>query len=126
MDPHKKPAGTMEEIRLCCRALENKKAEGLKVLNVEGLSSITDTMILATGTSEPHLRALRNELEKILKEARVQVIGEERDSHTGWIVLDAFDFMIHLFTREKRDFYRLDTLWKDAEEIEPVTEKISA
>ena len=47
----------------------------------------------------------------------MQLIGEDRSLGSGWLVVDAFDFMIHLQTSEMRDFYRLDQLWKDAEEV---------
>lgn len=126
MDPKDSPERTLEQIRTCCRALDDKKAENLKVLKVEGLSPITDYMILATGTSQPHLKALRNELEKTFKESRITLTGEDRDADSGWVILDAFDFMIHLFTREQRDFYGMDSLWKDAEEMEAALEPLSA
>ncbi len=102
---------------LCCRALDDKKAEELKILNVEGKSPITDYLVIATGTSEPHLKALRNEIEKTLKSHNIAITGEDRETASGWVVVDAFDFMIHLFTREQRDNYSLDTLWKDAEKV---------
>ncbi len=125
MDPNAKAENTMEQLRLIYRALDDKKAESLKVLNVEGLSPITDYMIIANGTSEPHLKALRNTLEKTLKESCIPLTGEDRDTQSGWVILDAFDFMVHLFTKEQRDYYRMDLLWKDAEEIE-LAERLSA
>lgn len=126
MDPNANAESTIEQLRLICRALDDKKAESLKVLHVEGLSPITDYMILATGTSEPHLKALRNALEKTLKESHIPLTGEDRDTQSGWVILDAFDFMVHLFTKEQRDYYRMDLLWKDAEELDIVEEKLSA
>lgn len=116
---------TLEQVFLCVRTLDDKKAEDLKILNMEGKSSITEYMVIATGTSEPHLKALRNEIEKTLKAHNIHVCGQERDTASGWVVVDGFDFMIHLFTQEKRDYYSLESLWKDAEEI-PYSEPISA
>ena len=113
----KKRSASRELARLCCRALDGKKAEGLRVLDVSEHSSITDYLVIATGTSEPHLRALRDEIEKTLDEARTRVVGREAAQESGWLVVDAFDVMIHLFTQEQRDHYRLEQLWKDAEEI---------
>lgn len=126
MDPKDSPERTLEQIRSCCRALDDKKAENLKILKVEGLSPITDYMVLATGTSEPHLKALRNELERTFKDSRITITGADRDTNSGWVILDAFDFMVHLFTKEKRDYYGMDSLWKDAEEVEAGHEAISA
>ena len=116
---------TLQQIRVCCDVLDDRKAEELKVLDVMGKSPVTDYMVLATGTSIPHLRALRNELEKKMSECDIQIVGEDREVGSGWVVVDAFDFVIHLFTRDQRDFYRLEALWKDAEEID-VAEPLSA
>jgi ribosome-associated protein len=108
---------TLEEIRCAIAAIEDKKGEAIRVLDVRGKSSITDYLILATGTSDPHVKALKNGLDQALKEANVELIGEDRALGSGWLVVDAFDFMIHLQTAEMRDFYRLDQLWKDAPEL---------
>ena len=103
--------------RLCCRALAEKKAEDLRVLDVSAQSSLTDYLVIATGTSEPHLRALRSELDRVLDEADVQVVGRESAEASGWTVLDAFDVMVHLFTPSQRRHFALEKLWKDAKEV---------
>ena len=108
---------TLDEMRCAVAAIEDKKGESIRVLDVRGKSSITDYLILATGTSDPHLKALKGSLDAALKEADVQLIGEDRALGSGWLVVDAFDFMVHLQTEEMRDFYRLDQLWKDAPEL---------
>jgi len=108
---------TLELVRLVCRALDAKKAEDLRVLDVRSLSSITDFMVLATGTSEPHLRALRVELEKVLDAAKVRIVGIDSNQASGWMVVDAFDLMVHVFTKDIRSAYGLENLWKDAVEI---------
>ena len=104
-------------VGLCCQALDDKKAENLRILNVSGFSSITDYFIIATGNSEPHLRALTNEAERVLKEENQSVLGRDMNPASGWTVLDAHDVILHLFLPEIRDLYRLDSLWKDGEEI---------
>jgi ribosome-associated protein len=118
-------------LKLVCRALDEKKAEDLRVLDVSAHSSITDFLVIATGTSEPHLRALRVELEKVLDAAKARIVGIDTNQASGWLVVDAFDLMVHLFTREKRSLYGLENLWKDATEISvprllDVPEKTSA
>ena len=114
----KKPTQPSRElVKLCCRALEEKLAEDLRVLDVSAKSSITDYMILATGTSEPHLRALRVELARALAGVNARLVGVETAQESGWTVVDLFDVMIHLFTAEKRDLYRLENLWKDADDV---------
>jgi len=109
---------TMDEMRCAIAAIEDKKGERIKVLDVRGKSSITDYLILATGTSGPHIKALKAELDRALKEAGVQLIGQDREVDSGWLVVDAFDFMVHLQTEEMREYYSLDQLWKDAPLVE--------
>jgi ribosome-associated protein len=104
-------------VKLICRALDAKKAEDLRVLDVSAQSSITDFLVLASGTSEPHLRALRIELEKVLDAAKVRIVGIDTERGSGWLVVDAFDAMVHIFSPEMRAHYRLENLWKDATEL---------
>ncbi len=108
---------TLDEIRLAVAAIEDKKGESIRILDVSGKSSITDYLVLATGTSDPHLKALKGSLDKALKEAGVHLIGEDREVGSGWVVVDAFDFMVHLQTQEMRELYQLDRLWRDAVEV---------
>jgi ribosome-associated protein len=109
---------TLEEIRCAVNAIEDKKGEHIKILDVRGKSSITDYLVLATATSEPHVKALKVSLDAALKEAGVQLIGEDREVGSGWLVVDAFDFMVHLQTEEMREYYSLDLLWRDAPVVE--------
>ncbi len=110
-------AEQLEILKLCCRALDDKKAERIKVLDMSEVSSITDYFVIASGTSEPHLRALTNEVAQVLKERDVRILGKEVSPDSGWNVVDVFDIIIHLFLPETREYYRLDSLWKDAEEV---------
>jgi len=112
----KNPAA-LELVKLCCRTLDDKKAGELAVLDVGAQSSITDYLVLATATSEPHLRALRMELEKVLDAAKVRIVGMDLNQESGWMVIDAFDVMIHLFLPEMRERYGLERLWRDATEV---------
>lgn len=104
-------------VALCCQALDDKKAEDVRVLDVSGISSITDYLIIGTGNSEPHLRAITEDAAQTLKDAKQYVVGTETNTHGGWTVLDAHDVMVHLFLPEARDLYRLDSLWKDGKEL---------
>lgn len=104
-------------LKLVCRALDDKKAEEIRVLKVSEQSSITDYLVIATGTSDPHLRALRVELEKVLDENKVHIVGMDTTQMSGWLVIDAFDVMIHALTPENREKYALENLWKDAEDL---------
>jgi len=103
--------------RACHRILDDKKAGNIRILDVSAQSSITDYLIIATATSEPHLRALRVELEKVIDAARERIVGIERGQESGWEVIDAFDVMVHVFLGDVRERYGLERLWRDAAEV---------
>lgn len=113
-----KQNGAPELVKTCCRVLDDKKASDLRVLDVSRQSSITDYLVLATATSEPHLRALRVELEKVFDAASVHLVGKETAQESGWLVIDAFDVMVHLFLADTRERYGLERLWSDAAEVD--------
>jgi len=118
-------AQSRDLVRLCCRALDEKKAGNVRVLDVREISSITNYLVIATATSEPHVRALRVELEKVLDSAKAHIVGIETARESGWTVMDAFDVMIHVFAPEVRSRYGLEKLWKDAREV-PLEELLAA
>lgn len=110
-------ARSRDLVRLCCRALDAKKAGNVRALDVRDVSSITNYLVVATATSEPHVRALRVELEKVLDSAKAHIVGIETSRESGWTVMDAFDVMIHIFAPEMRARFGLEKLWKDAREV---------
>ncbi|NDV61068.1 ribosome silencing factor [Puniceicoccales bacterium CK1056] len=107
-----------QTLQRCLIALDQKKAESLRLIDVGEVSSITDYLLIATGTSNPHLKALgkvvEEELDKLGQEAQVTGSGDQ----SGWVVIDAFDFMVHIFTGETREFFNLEGLWRDGESID--------
>lgn len=116
---HAPDASTTALLRTLITSLEDKKAGSLKVLSVGHVSDITDFLVLATGNSEPHLRALRIETEKVLDAAKVKIAGMDSGGfNSGWTVVDAYQIMVHFFTAEQRENYALDKLWKDAPEVD--------
>ena len=119
--PARKVNPTLLLMKSVVLALDAKKAEDLRVLDVSKQSSITDYLVLANGNSEPHLRALRIELEKVLDEQKVRILGMDTTRGSGWMVIDAFEVMVHLFTAENRDKYRMELLWKDATNVSIIT-----
>lgn len=108
-----------QNLHLACEALLDKKAENLQLLYFGDNSPLTDCFLIATGTSDPHLKALRNNLEAVLKENKIETLSKDRFQPGGWLVLDAIDFVIHLFSKEQRENYALEHLWKDAEQLTP-------
>ncbi len=112
-----KQSSLTDLLRLCCKALDDKKAEDLRVLHLGSKSSIADYFVIATGTSNPPLRALRVELEKTLDSNGGNILGAQMDTESGWVVVDAYDVIFHFFTREMRQHYSLEQLWKDSKEV---------
>ena len=107
----------LTNLKISCDALFDKKAEDVKLLYFGEKSSLTDCFVIATGNSIPHLKALRDNVEKTLKEKGVELYSKDRFQPSGWLVIDAIDFVVHLFSQEQRDNYAIEQLWKDAEEI---------
>lgn len=99
---------------VAAKALDNKKARNLMLLEVRPVTALTEYMLLATGTSDTHLRALCDEVEKKMEEAGETVLHREGFRGDSWIVLDFAGVIVHLFTQETRKFYDLERLWGDA------------
>ena len=106
-----------KNLRTACEALLDKKAMDLKLLYFGDTSPLTDCFVIATGTSDPHLKALRDNLEKTLKDHKIELFSRDRFQPSGWLVLDAIDFVVHLFSKEQRENYALENLWKDARNL---------
>lgn len=100
-----------------CKGLDDKKAEDLRIIDVRGLSSITDYIVIATGLAEPHLRAMRIEVEKVLDAEGAKIAGMDKNQASGWMVVDAYQIMVHLFTAEARSRFGLEQLWRDGHEL---------
>ena len=109
------------KLALACRELaDNKKAEDIIILDVRELSSITDFFVIAAGTSEPHLRAIVDEISDGLREdCDLRPNAIDGTSQTAWVVLDYFDVIIHVMRHDVREKYDLETLWGDAPRLKP-------
>ena len=94
------------------KAREDKKAEGVAVYDVRGRSSITDTAVVASATSAPHLRALSVAVQRAVREACGEGARISGDAESAWIVLDYFDVMVHLFLPDARAYYDIEALWR--------------
>ena len=91
--------------------LDNKRARDVKVIPMAGKTDICDFMVLATGTSSTHVQALGGEVEYQMSRRLVEPLHVEgRDNH-AWIVLDYSHVLVHIFTKETREFYNLDRLY---------------
>jgi ribosome-associated protein len=107
------------ELALLCRELaDRKKAENIVVLDVRELSSVTDYYVIASGTSEPHLRAITEEItNKLREEHGLRPRAVDGTLHTAWVVLDLFDVIVHVMRTDVRERYDLEGLWGDAPRV---------
>jgi ribosome-associated protein len=107
------------KLALLCRELaDNKKAEDIAVLDVREVSSVTDYFVLASGTSEPHLRAIVDEItEKLREQQHLRPRAIDGTLHAAWVVLDYFDVIVHVMRQDVREKYDLETLWGDAPRV---------
>jgi ribosome-associated protein len=110
-----------KKLALLCRELaDNKKAEDILILDVRKLSSVTDYFVIATGTSEPHLRAILEEItDGLVKGHGVSPQAVDGALQTAWMVLDYFDVIVHVMRRDIRERYNLEGLWNDAPALKP-------
>lgn len=118
-DRKKEPNDAMELARMCARAADDAKAENVRVYDLRGMSSLTDFMVVCTGLSVPHLRAVIRELEEAVREKAGALPTYVEDTPVAlWSVVDYIDVMVHIMGQETREFYGMDTLWKDAPVVE--------
>lgn len=106
-----------KKLRIALNALNEKKAMELAAIRVGDLTSVADYFILATATSNTHVKTLADEVEFKLSEAGVQPHHVEGRA-TGWILIDYCDVVVHVFSREARQFYNLDKMWFDGEAVD--------
>lgn len=103
---------------LCRKLAENKKAENIVILDVRKLSSVTDYFVIASGDTEPHLRAIASEVEdKLREDYHIAPRSADRDGAATWQVLDYFDVILHVMRSDVREKYDLESLWGDAPRV---------
>jgi len=103
--------------KMTVAAAEDKKAKDTVILNLNKLTLIADYFVITTGDSEPQLKAISNFIMRKLKESKIRLLHYEGKPGTGWILLDYGDVIVHIFSREKRDFYDLEYIWQEAKKV---------
>ena len=110
----KNPRGTelVALEKLALRALEDLKAVNIKVLDVRGLTNVADTMIVASGTSDRHVRAIAESVIVQAKAAGRRPMGTEGMQDCEWVLVDLQDVLVHVMLPRVREFYALEQLWE--------------
>lgn len=96
------------------RALDDKKAENIVVLNMKGISLIADYFIICHGNSDKQVQAIAREVKEKLEEKGYFIKRMEGYDEARWVLVDLGDIVIHIFHRDERDYYNLERLWGDA------------
>ena len=99
------------------QALDEKKGEDIKIINLEGISVLADYFIIANGTNSSQVQALVDNVEEELHKAGYSLKQREGYSNGNWVLLDFGDIIVHIFDRENRLFYDLERIWRDGKEI---------
>lgn len=109
---------SIEIARLAIRALEDKKAEEIKTIDISEVSVIADYFIIANGTNRSQIQALSYHVEETLGKAGVPLRQIEGYQNANWVLLDFHDVIIHIFDKENRLFYDLERIWRDGKPVE--------
>jgi len=103
---------------LCREYADNKKAENIVLLDVRDLSSVTDFFVIASGTSEPHLRAVVSEItDRLREEHDLRPMRQDGSMQGAWVIMDFFDVIVHVMRPDARERYDLEGLWGDAARV---------
>ena len=100
------------------KALDEKKGMDIKLLKIDAISTLAEYFLICTGTSNTHVRTLCDYAEYAMDQLEEPLLGREGHRGNSWELLDYGAVVIHVFTDEARQFYNLERLWADAEEVD--------
>lgn len=112
----------MEENRILkalVKGLEDRKAEDTEVIDIRKISPIADYFVIATGISPNHLKAMRDSVEEVMLKAGLHEKNIEGTQKSAWILMDYGDIVVHIMSKEERQFYGLERIWNDGIIINP-------
>lgn len=109
---------TLQQAKETAKILSEKKGLDIKVIEISDVSVIADYMVIATGNSSTHVKALADEVETQLDDMGISVSHIEGYRSNSWILLDYIDIIVHIFSNEAREYYDLERLWEDGTDID--------
>lgn len=107
-----------EKMQIIAKLLDEKKANNIKVLKVADLTLLADYFIICSANSTTQVKSLSDNLQEMMEEKGEDLVQKEGKQGLNWILLDYSDVIVHIFYQETREFYGLEKLWADAEEID--------
>ncbi|MCF6157173.1 MAG: ribosome silencing factor [wastewater metagenome] len=102
---------------MCARIADDKKAEGILIFDVRGLTFFTDFFVICSGTNKRQLQSIATEIELKLHSYGIRMLGREGYAEALWILMDYGDVIVHLFDKDVRRYYDLELLWGDAPKL---------
>ena len=112
----------LEMARVAYQALDEKKGEDIRVIDISGISVIGDYFVITNGTSDSQVRALVENVEEKMHKAGYAAKETEGHRSGAWVLIDFGDVIVHIFDRENRQFYNLERIWNDGKKIDDVNE----
>ena len=109
---------TNKMVKLAITALEDKKGEDIRVIDIHEVSVLADYFLIASGSNGNQVQAMADNVEEELGKAGYPCRQVEGYQSANWILMDYGDIIVHVFSRDQRDFYNLERLWRDGEEID--------
>ncbi|MFA5523928.1 MAG: ribosome silencing factor [Tissierellales bacterium] len=107
----------IEQLSVIIKSADDRKAFDIKVLEISKLTSIADYFVIASGNSQRQVMAISDDIEEKMHINGYDIIHKEGYSTGNWILLDYGDVIVHIFHKEDRNFYNLERLWADAEDM---------
>jgi ribosome-associated protein len=120
-DKRRKPVRLPDQVAQAVRAAEDKKAMDIAVLDLRKAAGFTDFFVIASGGNARQIRAIADSVMAALADEGVKPAHVEGYDRSEWVLLDYFDFIVHIFAPETRAFYGLERLWGSAERVEVAT-----
>lgn len=113
-----KPPSLPRQVEAAMEAADSKQALDIVVLDLRRASGFTDFFVVCSGTNPRQIRAIADTVSERLREEDIRPAHVEGYQGAEWILLDYFDFIVHVFSKETREFYALERLWGDADRVE--------
>ena len=113
---------SMKMVQTVYRALEEKKGESIRILDISKISVLADYFVITNGTNDSQVKALVDNVEEKMHKAGYAAKETEGHRSGAWVLIDFGDVIVHIFDRENRQFYNLERIWNDGKRIDDVNE----